>query len=170
MKKIIAMLITLFFVLSTFGVVSTLAQVSARAAPETVRVGQLIVVTTDATDPCPNETCYDPTIKIYDPLMESLHVIIDDSEFEEFRDASFYVTKISGPTHVLIEDSIPPDTWVWVYRANFPGTIVFGVPFWQNYFSPPNARVLSNPVTINKRSLPMREFMRILGIGGLMRE
>lgn len=75
MKKIFAILISLLFVASVFGVASLSATDKATATPERVKVGQIITVTS-TYNPCAfNETppkCYDPTVKIYDPSMKNI--------------------------------------------------------------------------------------------------
>lgn len=159
MKKIFAVLISLLFVASVFGVASLSATDKATATPERVKVGQIITVTS-TYDPCAfNDTppkCYDPTVKIYDPSMKNIS-FYPDMGFETFQDASSYVTKLSGP----IETS--NGIWTWTYRANFPGTIVFGTPSIIN--SPPEGRIESNPVTITSNSLPMDKFFKLFGFG-----
>ncbi|HOE93686.1 MAG TPA: hypothetical protein PLK11_05555 [Methanofastidiosum sp.] len=162
MKKIFAVLISLLFVASVFGVASLSATDKATATPERVKVGQIITVTS-TYNPCAfNDTppkCYDPTIKIYDPSIKNKlnYPYIFDLTFEEFQDASSYVTKLSGP--IKTSDGI----WTWTYRANFQGTIVFGAPYHIN--SPPEYRLISNPVTITSNSLPMDKFFKLFGFG-----
>ncbi|MCC7573355.1 MAG: hypothetical protein KO464_08190 [Candidatus Methanofastidiosum sp.] len=151
MKKIFAILISLLFVASVFGIAQTMAVEPSQATPERVKVGQIITVTTYE-----GPEGYDPTVKIYDPSMPNL---MDEEEFETYQDASRYVTKISGP----IQISGDTTKWVWTYRANFSGTIVFGTP--SEPGSPPEARILTNPVTITSNSLPMDKFMKFFGFG-----
>ena len=158
MKKIFAIVISLLFVVSVFGLASLTAEFKeeATATPERVKVGQIITVTSNL-DPCDAvDECYDPTVKIYDPSMTTW---MFDVDFEEFQDASKYVTKLSGP----IKISEDPSVWAWTYRANFAGTIVFGAPAYPA--SPPTMRLLTNPVTITSNSLPMDKFMKFFGFG-----
>ncbi|HNR43923.1 MAG TPA: hypothetical protein PLI06_06620 [Methanofastidiosum sp.] len=157
MKKIFAILISLLFVASVFGVASLTAEFKeeATATPERVKVGQIITVTSNL-DPCDAvDECYDPTVKIYDTSMTTWMLNVD---FEEFQDASKYVTKLSGP---IKKDG--EYLWIWTYRANFAGTIVFGAPAYPA--SPPTMRLLTNPVTITSNSLPMDKFMKFFGFG-----
>ncbi len=161
MKKVFAVLISLLFVASVFGVASLSATHIATATPERVKVGQIITVTS-TSDPCDSEVppvCYDPTVKIYDPSINNLpgYPYIHNNTFEKFQDASSHVIKLSGPIKT------PENTWVWTYRANFPGTIVFGAPL--HPMSPPTGRIISNPVTITSNSLPMDKFFKLFKFG-----
>jgi len=163
MKKIFAILISLLFVVSVFGIASLTAEYKeeATATPERVKVGQIITVTSNLY-PCDAiDECYDPTVKIYDPSINEIigYPFILNVDFEEFQDASEYVTKLSGP----IKISEDPSVWAWTYRANFSGTIVFGVPAYPR--SPPTHRLITNPVIITSNSLPMDKFMKFFGFG-----
>ena len=163
MKKIYAILMSLLFIVSVFGVASTMADNpdAATATPERVKVGQIITVTSTLY-PCDTvDECYDPTIKIYDPSIKNIpgFPLILNVDFEEFQDASEYVTKLSGP----IKISEDPSVWAWTYRANFSGTIVFGAPAYQA--SPPTHRLITNPVTITSRGLPIDWIMKKFGLG-----
>jgi len=168
MKKIFAILISLLFVASVFGVALTMAkfEFAATATPEKVKAGELITVTSwdNPYDPENPSIYYDPTIKAYDPSIKTLDHFpyISDSDFEKFQDASLYATKVSGPIEDI--DEYEQTIYIWTYRANQAGTIVFGVPAFLK--SPPNVRGISNPVTIeSKPSYPMNFFMKILGFG-----
>jgi len=158
MKKIFAILISLLFVVSVFGIASLTAdpEEEATATPERVKVGQIITVTSNLYPCYTVDECYDPTVKIYD---SSMTTSMFDVDFEEFQDASKYVTKLSGP----IKISEDPSIWAWTYRANFTGTIVFGAPVHPT--SPPSQRLITNPVTITSNSLPMDKFMKFFGFG-----
>jgi len=142
MKKILAILISLLFVVSVFGVASIMADVSfsAVATPDTVKVGELITVTTNFP------SSLDPTI-------------IADGDKPK-GDAVL----ISRPATSFSKGLFPVEqTYTWVYRATAPGTIRFD-------FGPPtsakiNGNIVSNPVTITSNSLPMLNFMKILGFG-----
>ena len=156
MKKIFAILISLLFVVSVFGMASLTAEEEATATPERVKVGQIITVTSNLYPCATVDECYDPTVKIYDSSMLNW---MSNLNFETYQDASKYVTKLSGP----IKISEDPSIWAWTYRANFTGTIVFGAPAYPE--SPPENRVLTNPVTITSNSLPMDKFMKFFGFG-----
>ncbi|MCC7573375.1 MAG: BatD family protein [Candidatus Methanofastidiosum sp.] len=140
MKKIFAILTSLLFIVSVFGVASAMeVAYSVVAAPETVKVGELITVTTNYN---PGK---DPTI-------------IADGDKPK-GDAEL----VSRP-NIADECGLEPAERTWIYRATAPGTIRFD-------FSPPatstingNTRV-SNPVKITSNSLPMLNFMKILGFG-----
>lgn len=144
MKKIFAILISLLFVVNVFGVASLIAKdcPDPTASPDLVKVGDLITVTS---------LCYfdkDPTI------------IADGNKPK--GDAEL----VSRPEIVeAIGLSLVEQTFTWVYRATAPGTIKFE-------FSPPlvtsgtnDYTKVSNPVTITSNSLPMLNFMKILGFG-----
>lgn len=158
MKKIISILISLLLLASAFGIGTTMAGVPGHVEPETVRVGEIITVT-NYVPPYGN----DPLIKIYHPDLEPWGYWPDEEALKGYPDAYAYVTKLSGPTEIL-EGCVK--TWVWTYRANRPGKIVFLV--WESGRSWGS---VENVVTITPGAqLPMHHFMKILGFGGLMRE
>ncbi|NPV49797.1 MAG: hypothetical protein HPY60_01175 [Candidatus Methanofastidiosum sp.] len=142
MKKLFVILVSLLFVVSVFGVASTMADIrfSAVAAPETVKVGELITVTTNYP------SSLDPAI-------------IADGDKPK-GDAVL----VSRPATSFSKGLFPVEqTFTWIYRATAPGTIKFD-------FGPPtsakiNGNIVSNPVTITSNSLPMFKFMKILGFG-----
>ncbi len=143
MKKIFAILLSVLFLGSVFGVASTMAGEcpNPTASPETVKVGDLITVTSD---------CYSSA----DPS-----IIADGNKPK--GDAEL----VSRPATSFSKGLEPVDeTYTWVYRATAPGTIKFD-------FGPPSSAepngytTVSNPVTITSNSLPMLNFMKILGFG-----
>lgn len=144
MKKIFAILISLLFVASVFGVASTMAGEcpNPTASPETVKVGDLITVTSF----CPFEN---------DPI-----IIADGNKPK--GDAEL----VSRPATSFSKGLFPVErTYTWIYRATVPGTIKFD-------FNPSDSTTeingytrVSNPVTITSNSLPMLNFMKILGFG-----
>jgi len=143
MKKIFAILISLLFVASVFGVASTMAFVDypdkVTATPESVKVGDLITVTTNFY------SCQDPDI------------IADGDKLK--GDAEL----VSRPEMTTAKGLEPVDeTYTWVYRATAPGTIKFD--FTVEEFGAIGSRI-SNPVTITTNAYPMLKFMKILGFG-----
>jgi len=143
MKKILAILISLLFVVSVFGVASTMAfegNLKVTATPEIVKVGDLITVTTNFS------SCQDP-------------MIIADGDKPK-GDAEL----VSRPDISAEKGLFPVEqTFTWVYRATAPGTIKFD--FTEEEFGTIEGSKISNPVTITSNTLPMLNFMKILGFG-----
>jgi hypothetical protein len=99
MKKIIAVLMSLLFVVSVFGIASTTAfSPTLKATPTNVAVGEIITVTYDKSG------FYDHELDViaYDNLPKG------------------GVVKLSGPTYNATEDMT-----YWTYRATSVGTVVF---------------------------------------------
>ena len=97
MKKIFAILISLLFIASVFGVASTTAtSFTLTATPTTVAVGDIITVTYD------KDYGSDPAVVAYGTLPKG------------------DVVKVSGPTYKAAEGLT-----YWTYRATKVGTIVF---------------------------------------------
>lgn len=140
MKKIFAIVISLLFVVSVFGVASTMAgleEIRVTATPENVKVGELITVTTNFP------SSQDPTI------------IADGNKPK--GDAVL----VSRPEKTEAKGLFPVErTWTWVYRATAPGTIKFDFEVDLS-----SGSRISNPVTIATNSYPMNSFMKILGFG-----
>ena len=145
MKKIFAILISLLFVVSVFGVASTMAGACSNptASPETVKVGDLITVTSF----CPFEN---------DPI-----IIADGNKPK--GDAVL----VSRPERISSKGLYPVEvtTFTWIYRATAPGTIKFDFVTGSTFTISEPTHFVSNPVTITSNSLPMLNFMKILGFG-----
>lgn len=142
MKKIFAILISLLFVVSVFGMASLIATdcLDPTASPDLVKVGDLITVTS---------FCYfgsDPTIIADGNKPKGGAELVSRPEVE-----------VAGKGLSSAEQ-----TFTWVYRATAPGTIKFD--FKPLVTTSGNTKV-SNPVTITSNSLPMLNFMKILGFG-----
>jgi len=142
MKKIFSILISLLFVVSVFGVASIMAGVcpNPTASPDTVKVGDLITVTTF----CPVDN---------DPI------IIADGDKPK-GDAVL----VSRPD-ITEERGLERIQYTWVYRATAPGTIKFDFVRDSTLTVIEPTHFVSNPVTITSNSLPMLNFMKILGFG-----
>ena len=144
MKKIFAILVSLLFVVSVFGVASTMAGECPNpvASPDVVRVGELITVTS---------TCY----------FENDPIIIADGD-KPIGDAEL----VSRPDMVAGIGLTPVEiTYTWVYRATAPGTIKFDFVRNTSFIVNGHTHYVSNPVTITAQSYPMLKFMKILGFG-----
>jgi hypothetical protein len=98
MKKIFAILISLLFVASVFGVAPTMAGGITKAVPDSVAVGELITVYYDSTGSS------DPTVE-----------------------GTAKVVKISGPTLTNETIEGTHFETKWVYKAYTPGTVKFTV-------------------------------------------
>ena len=142
MKKIFAILISLLFVASVFGVASIMAGEcpNPTASPETVKVGDLITV----TSLCPFDN---------DPI-----IIADGNKPK--GDAVL----VSRP-NTTEASGLEPVEFTWVYRATAPGTIKFDFVRDSTFTVIEPKHFVSNPVTITSNSLPMLNFMKILGFG-----
>jgi hypothetical protein len=144
MKKIFAVLMSLLFVVSVFGVASVMADIDfwATATPETVKVGDLITVTTNV-------------------YSESDPIIIADGD-KPIGDAEL----VSRPEIVSGLGLFPVEvTYTWVYRATAPGTIKFDFVRNTSFTVNGHTHYVSNPVTITTNTYPMLNFMKILGFG-----
>ncbi|HGJ65750.1 TPA: hypothetical protein ENS27_10205 [bacterium] len=140
MRKSFALIISLLFLVSVFGIISTMAfliEYKVTATPDKVKVGELITVTTNF-------------YTINDP------VIIADGNIPK-GDAIL----VSRPT--LLGAESPNETYTWIYRATQAGTIKFD--FTGEELGAIEGSRISNPVTITKASYPMNKFMNILGFG-----
>ena len=149
MKKIFSILISLLFVVSVFGVASTMAGVvySAVATPENVKVGELITVTTNF---------YSDS----DPM-----IIADGNKPKGDAVLVSRPDMVAGIGLTPVEIPIEGNTYTWVYRATAPGTIKFDFTVDVCFIEPEPQHSVSNPVTINSNTLPMLNFMKILGFG-----
>ena len=145
MKKIFAILVSLLFVVSVFGVASTMAGECPNpvASPDVVKVGELITLTS---------TCYYGN----DPI------IIADGDKPK-GDAEL----VSRPEKTSAKGLFPVEepTYTWVYRATAAGTIKFDFTIETAFIRPEPEHSVSNPVTITAQSYPMFKFMKILGFG-----
>lgn len=143
MKKIFAILISLLFVVSVFGMASLIATdcLDPTASPDLVKVGDLITVTS---------FCYfgsDPTI------------IADGNKPKGGAEL------VSRPEVGVAGKGLSPVELTWVYRATAPGTIKFDFNPLTTTSGTNGYTGVSNPVTITSNSLPMLNFMKILGFG-----
>lgn len=145
MKKIFAILISLLFVVSVFGMASLIATdcLDPTASPDLVKVGDLITVTS---------FCYpssDPTI------------IADGNKPKGGAEL------VSRPEVGVAGKGLSSaeQTFTWVYRATAPGTIKFDFNSPTTTSGTTGYTGVSNPVTITSNSLPMLNFMKILGFG-----
>ncbi|NMC77688.1 MAG: hypothetical protein GYA60_10430 [Candidatus Methanofastidiosa archaeon] len=143
MKKLYAIIISLLFVVSVFGVVSFAAT---------------------PTDPRPGTSTYSATpeiVNVGEFITVKNHITGEWSSHTPIQNFTIYgtggVVKISGPTpsyvpFVAYGSSIDV---VWVYKATGAGTVAFGS----------EDSIYTNYVRILPKSTPMEKFMKILGFG-----
>lgn len=150
MKKLYAVIITLLFVASVCGITSFMAvpidpplppppppagTSTYAATPETVQVGEFITVTNHITG------------------YWDAHTPIQD--FTIYGTGG--VVKISGPepTNVPTIEVGESIDIVWVYKATGSGKVAFGT----------EEKKLTNYVDILPKPAPMKQLMKILGLG-----
>jgi hypothetical protein len=143
MKKLFAIITSLLFVVSVFGVASAMATECPNpvASPDVVKVGELIIITS---------ACY----------FENDPIIIADGD-KPIGDAEL----VSRPEIASGLGLIPVEEYTWVYRATAPGTIKFDFVRNTTLTEIEPKHCVSNPVTITNNAYPMLNFMKILGFG-----
>jgi len=152
MKKLIAVLISLLFVGSTFGVGTIMAPIDC-CDPDNFDFSRTFVHVGDTFTISFNSLC--------------IPQIIDEDQEDFVEWINFKIYDGDGNILANFDPKDPdwpclpanPNIWYdWTYKAVKPGEVVFGM----GCFSPCRC---SKTITITSRALPMLKFMKILGLG-----